>query len=319
MPADLNTRPNIFVLIDEAHRTTGGDLGNYLMAGAAERRLHRLHRHAGGQDRLRQGHVQDLRQRRRQGLPAQVLDRARASRTARRCRSTTTSRPTRCSCQHGADGEGVLVARRDRGDHRHRGAEQDPRPRGEPEELPQGRRARGQGRPVRRRALREERRAAGLQGVPGRRGPRGVRQVQGGARQVPAAGILGGRLHRQQQRHRRTEEVPHRREEGEADPQGLRQGRQAAEDPDRHGEAAHRVTTRRSCTRCTSTSRCATTRCCRRSRASTGLTRGRRRRTRDASSRTASCSTSSASSTSWRRRWRSTATRSTRSSRTSGC
>ncbi len=33
MPPDLNTRANIFVLIDEAHRTTGGDLGNYLMAG----------------------------------------------------------------------------------------------------------------------------------------------------------------------------------------------------------------------------------------------------------------------------------------------
>ena len=33
MPADLNTRSNICVLIDEAHRTTGGDLGNYLMAG----------------------------------------------------------------------------------------------------------------------------------------------------------------------------------------------------------------------------------------------------------------------------------------------
>jgi type I restriction enzyme, R subunit len=33
MPANLNTRPNIFVMIDEAHRTTGGDLGNYLMAG----------------------------------------------------------------------------------------------------------------------------------------------------------------------------------------------------------------------------------------------------------------------------------------------
>ncbi|MEJ5240900.1 MAG: HsdR family type I site-specific deoxyribonuclease [Anaerolineales bacterium] len=29
--ANLNTRANIFVLIDEAHRTTGGDLGNYLM------------------------------------------------------------------------------------------------------------------------------------------------------------------------------------------------------------------------------------------------------------------------------------------------
>ncbi len=33
MPADINTRPNIYVLIDEAHRTTGGDLGNFLMAG----------------------------------------------------------------------------------------------------------------------------------------------------------------------------------------------------------------------------------------------------------------------------------------------
>jgi type I restriction enzyme, R subunit len=32
MPADLNTRLNIYVLVDEAHRTTGGDLGNYLMA-----------------------------------------------------------------------------------------------------------------------------------------------------------------------------------------------------------------------------------------------------------------------------------------------
>lgn len=29
--AGLNTRTNIFVLVDEAHRTTGGDLGNYLM------------------------------------------------------------------------------------------------------------------------------------------------------------------------------------------------------------------------------------------------------------------------------------------------
>ncbi|MDX2219551.1 MAG: HsdR family type I site-specific deoxyribonuclease [Burkholderiales bacterium] len=33
MPADLNKRTNIYVLIDEAHRTTGGDLGNFLMAG----------------------------------------------------------------------------------------------------------------------------------------------------------------------------------------------------------------------------------------------------------------------------------------------
>src|SRR3546814_19470166 len=29
--ANLSTRDNVFVLIDEAHRSTGGDLGNYLM------------------------------------------------------------------------------------------------------------------------------------------------------------------------------------------------------------------------------------------------------------------------------------------------
>ena len=33
MPANINDRKNIYVLIDEAHRTTGGDLGNFLMAG----------------------------------------------------------------------------------------------------------------------------------------------------------------------------------------------------------------------------------------------------------------------------------------------
>lgn len=32
IPADINTRKNVVVLVDEAHRTTGGDLGNYLMA-----------------------------------------------------------------------------------------------------------------------------------------------------------------------------------------------------------------------------------------------------------------------------------------------
>ena len=31
MPERMNTRENIFVLVDEAHRTTGGKLGNYLM------------------------------------------------------------------------------------------------------------------------------------------------------------------------------------------------------------------------------------------------------------------------------------------------
>ncbi len=31
IPANINTRKNIFVFVDEAHRTTGGKLGNYLM------------------------------------------------------------------------------------------------------------------------------------------------------------------------------------------------------------------------------------------------------------------------------------------------
>jgi type I restriction enzyme, R subunit len=31
MPANINTRSNVFVLVDEAHRTTGGELGNYLL------------------------------------------------------------------------------------------------------------------------------------------------------------------------------------------------------------------------------------------------------------------------------------------------
>jgi type I restriction enzyme R subunit len=31
IPKDVNKRENVFVLVDEAHRTTGGDLGNYLM------------------------------------------------------------------------------------------------------------------------------------------------------------------------------------------------------------------------------------------------------------------------------------------------
>jgi len=32
IPANINTRKDVVVLVDEAHRTTGGDLGNYLMA-----------------------------------------------------------------------------------------------------------------------------------------------------------------------------------------------------------------------------------------------------------------------------------------------
>ena len=65
--------------------------------GHSQRRVHRLHRHAGGQDRLRQGNVQDLRHRRRGRLHAQVFDprEHRGRHDAAAC--TTTSPPTRCS------------------------------------------------------------------------------------------------------------------------------------------------------------------------------------------------------------------------------
>jgi len=39
MPKDMCTRSNVFVLIDEAHRSTGGDLGNYLMAALPDATL----------------------------------------------------------------------------------------------------------------------------------------------------------------------------------------------------------------------------------------------------------------------------------------
>ena len=134
MPANLNTRKNIFVLIDEAHRTTGGDLGNYLMAGLPNATLHRLHRHAGGQDRLRQGDVQDLRLRGRQGLPAQVFH-LREHRGRHHAAALLQPRAERDAGAARDHGEGVPRAGRDRGHRRHRGAEQDSRTGGEPEEL----------------------------------------------------------------------------------------------------------------------------------------------------------------------------------------
>ena len=75
------------------------------------------------------------------------------------------------------------------------------------------------------------------------------------------------------------------------------------------------ASTRRCSTACTWTSRCATTCCSRPSRASTGPTRT----TAGKPSPTASCSISWASSRGWRRRWRSIRTWSPRSSATSTC
>ena len=98
MPANLNTRPNIFVLIDEAHRTTGGDLGNFLMAGLPNATFigftgTPVDKTAYGRGRSRPSAARTTR------ATCTSIPSPRASMTARRCRSTTTWRLTRCSCR----------------------------------------------------------------------------------------------------------------------------------------------------------------------------------------------------------------------------
>ena len=96
IPADVNTRENVFVLVDEAHRTDRRRPRQLPDGGAAQRHLHRLHRHAHRPDRPRQGHLQGLRRRRPEGLPRQVLDPRVGRRTAPRSRCTTRWPRTTC-------------------------------------------------------------------------------------------------------------------------------------------------------------------------------------------------------------------------------
>ena len=74
--------------------------------------------------------------------------------------------------------------------------------------------------------------------------PRGLRQVQAGARQAPAAGMDRGRLHRERRRRRRPaacgRAAAQRRARGGCPP-AVQEGRQGPEDPDRHGQAADRL------------------------------------------------------------------------------
>ena len=149
---------------------------------------HRLHRHADRQDGAGRRHVQDLRQGRRAGLPRQVFDRR-----VHRGRDDAADQ-----AHHGAErddragraaGQGVLRACGSRGRHRHRRAQQGTRSRRRPAHLPHCGRSHREGGRLRRRALQGERAAARLQGVSGRREPRGVRKVQERARQAAAAGV----------------------------------------------------------------------------------------------------------------------------------
>ena len=75
MPAKVNERSNVFVLIDEAHRTTGGDLGNFLMAGLPDATYIGFTGTPIDKTAYGAGHVQNLRLRGRQGISAQILHR----------------------------------------------------------------------------------------------------------------------------------------------------------------------------------------------------------------------------------------------------
>ena len=96
MPAKLNTRKNIFVLIDEAHRTTGGDLGNFLMAGLPNATFIGFTGTPVDKTAYGKGTFKTFGWRMTRATCTSTRS-PRASRTARRCRSITTSRRTRCA------------------------------------------------------------------------------------------------------------------------------------------------------------------------------------------------------------------------------
>ncbi|MEI6651695.1 MAG: hypothetical protein WCL42_03845 [Chlorobiaceae bacterium] len=60
MPANINTRSNIYVLIDEAQPYHWRRPRQLPYGRPAQRHLYRLYRHPGGQNPLWQRHLQDL-------------------------------------------------------------------------------------------------------------------------------------------------------------------------------------------------------------------------------------------------------------------
>ena len=131
----------------------------------------------------------------------------------------------------------------ERGRHRHRGAQQGPRPRRRPARLPQCRRPRREGRGVRRRPLQGERRRRWAT----RRSwsPSTVRPAPStrGARPLPAAGVVGGRLQQNAadivDRPRSPSCSSPRARRGS--PQVFKKADRRTQDPDRHRQAAHRL------------------------------------------------------------------------------
>ena len=86
---NANLRDNIYVFIDEAHRSVAKNLGTYLMAAVLQCDDHRIHGDANSEDRIRGGYVQDIRSGRRVGLSRQIHHRRVYRRRNKRFRSAT--------------------------------------------------------------------------------------------------------------------------------------------------------------------------------------------------------------------------------------
>ena len=98
MPADLNTRSNIYVLIDEAHRTTGGDLGNFLMAGLPNATFSASPARRWTRPFTARAPSRPLAARTTRAICTSIPSLT-ASRTAPRCRCITNWHRTRCWCR----------------------------------------------------------------------------------------------------------------------------------------------------------------------------------------------------------------------------
>ena len=161
---DSNTRDNIYVFIDEAHRSVAKDLGTYLMASVPNATIIGFTGTPIAKTRAGRRHLQDLRHGRRARLPRQVFH----------CRVHRGRDDTANQARHGAKrddracraaGQGVLRTRGSRGRYRHRRTEQGTRPCCWPAHLPYRGRPRRKGRRLRGRAFQGERAAARLQGI----------------------------------------------------------------------------------------------------------------------------------------------------------
>jgi type I restriction enzyme R subunit len=125
-------RENIYVFIDEAHRSVAAGPRHLPDGGRAERHDHRLHRDAHRQDGGGRARSRSSAPRTSRAICTSTRSSSRST-TKPRCRSSMLA-PSRCPCLRTWTRSSTPSPRRGR--HRHRGAEQGARPRGWASHLP---------------------------------------------------------------------------------------------------------------------------------------------------------------------------------------